>query len=94
VDTGSAEVMLLPRAAEVLRLPTSPDHRADGIRFAMLDRIAVGKATVTNVSVVVQRLQREGVGALTYDGILGYPFLSRFKTTFNYRDQVLTFEAK
>lgn len=94
VDTGSAEVMLLPRAAEVLRLSTSDGNRVDGIRFATLDRISVGKATVTNVSVVVQRLRREGVGALSYDGILGYPFLSRFKTTFNYRDQTLTFEAK
>lgn len=89
VDTGSAEILLVPRAAEVLRLQTTSGSRADTIRFATLDRIAIGEASVTNVSVVVQRLQREGLGRLTYDGILGYPFLSHFRITFNYRDQVL-----
>lgn len=92
LDTGSAEVLLLPRAAEVLGIRALSAKRTDGIRFAAVERISVGKATVSNVSVVVHRLQREGIGALTYEGILGYPFLSHFKTTISYKDQALVLE--
>ena len=92
VDTGSAEVLLLPQAAEKLRLPALSANRADGIRFTTLERISVGQATVTNVPAIIHRLHREGAGALSYDGILGYPFLSQFKTTFNYQDKVLILE--
>ncbi len=92
VDTGSAEVLLLPHAVETLGLRPLPSNRADGIRFAKVDQIAVGSARVSDVSVVVHRLQREGSGVLTYDGILGYPFLSHFRVTFDYRDKMLTLE--
>jgi len=94
VDTGSAEVLLMPRAAELLRLPVSSAQRADGIRLTTLERITVGQVTVTNVPAIIHRLRREGEGALSYDGILGYPFLSQFKTTFNYQDNVLILEPK
>lgn len=89
LDTGSAEVLLLPRAADILGIRTGSANRADGIRFATADRIAVGNASVAGMAVVVHRLLREGIGALTYDGILGYPFLSHFKTTINYKEQVI-----
>lgn len=92
VDTGSAEVLLLPQAAEKLRLTALSANRADGICFTTLKRISVGQATVTNIPAIIHRLHREGTGALSYDGILGYPFLSQFKTTFNYQDKVLILE--
>jgi len=92
VDTGSAEVVLLPKAAEFLRVPVSPGNRNDGVRFTTLDRIAVGKAIVTKTPAIVCQLQREGIGTLSYDGILGYPFLSHFRTTFNYGDKTLELE--
>ena len=88
-DTGSAEVLLLPKAREALRLAAS-DQRADGVRFATLAQVKVGGAEVLKVPAIIQRPPQEGALGLTYDGILGYPFLSHFRVTINYNARMIT----
>ena len=87
-DTGSAEVLLLPKALETLGLAAS-DLRPDGVRFTTLARVKVGGAEVFDVPAIVQRPPQEGAHALTYDGILGYPFLSHFRVVINYHDRLI-----
>lgn len=89
-DTGSAEVLLLPKARDALGLAAS-DPRADGVRFTTLQRVKLGGAEVLNVPAIVQRPPQEAVAlGLTYDGILGYPFLSHFRVTINYNARLIT----
>ena len=90
-DTGSAEVLLLPKAREALGLAAS-DPRSDGVRFATLERVKVGGAEVRKVPAIVQRPPQEGALGLTYDGILGHPFLSHFRVTINYNARLITLE--
>jgi predicted aspartyl protease len=90
VDTGSAEVVLLPAAARRLRLAPVPSAAEPGVGFAALGRLAVGEAEVRNVPVVVHAAFAEDRSAPGYDGILGAPFLSNFVVTLDYRDRRLT----
>jgi len=91
VDTGSAEVLLMPRAAAKLGIRGNVLPKHPGARLARLDSVAVGRAQVENVPAVVHMLPRDT--RPTYAGILGTPFLSRFTVTFNYRDRVLLLKA-
>jgi hypothetical protein len=52
----------------------------------------VGAAGVADVPVVIHALPNEGQAAGRYDGIVGYPFLSHFRVTVNYRDKILVLE--
>jgi len=88
-DTGSAEVVLLPKARDALGLATS-EPRPDGVRFTTLARVKVGGAEVLNVPAIVERPPQEGALGLTYDGILGYPFLSHFRVVINYNARMIT----
>jgi predicted aspartyl protease len=88
IDTGSAEVLLTPRTAQAAgaAVTPSPDHRDIG--RACAGRIALGKAEATNVTALVRELPRPGP-ASPADGILGFPYLSKFRATFDYRNRVL-----
>lgn len=90
VDTGSAELLLVPRAAKSLGLATTaPAGGQPDVAFAQLARVTVGGAEVADVPCIVHLLpDAQGAGA-AYHGILGYPFLSRFVVTINYRDRLL-----
>jgi predicted aspartyl protease len=87
VDTGSAEVLLLPAVARKLGIASRPLPSPPGAGIASLDRITVGNAVAPNLQAVVHKLPRDP--RPTYAGILGTPFLSRFLVTFNYRDRVM-----
>ncbi len=92
VDTGSAEVLLMPRVAAKIGVRGTALPKHPGARLARLDRVAVGGAQVQNVPAVVHALPHDT--RPTYAGILGTPFLSQFTVTFNYRDRVLLLKAQ
>jgi predicted aspartyl protease len=89
VDTGSAEVLFLPRAAQRLglRAVAAADH--DRVAFTRLGQLALGRAVVGDVPAVIHQLADERRRNPTYDAILGYPFLSRFTVTVDYRHREL-----
>ena len=89
LDTGSAEVVLLPKAQQAIGLAVS-DPRSDGVRFSTLERLRVGSAEVINVPAIVQRPPQEAALGLTYDGIVGYPFLSHFRVVIDYHARLIT----
>lgn len=92
VDTGSAEVLLLPSTAKSLKIRAT---RAPGFRdvgFTELREVSLGGAKVADVSGIVHALERERPSQVTYHGILGYPFLSNFIVTINYRERMLTLQ--
>jgi hypothetical protein len=84
LDTGSAEVLLVPPVAEQLKLKSTPLPSYPGARLATLDQISIGDATVSQVSAIINRQPGERITGATYDGIVGYPFLSSFVVTIRY----------
>jgi predicted aspartyl protease len=94
VDTGSAEMLIVPQTAKWLGLATvSPGGGQPGVAFAQLARVTVGDAEVGDVPGIVHLLPGEQRAGANYHGILGYPFLSRFAVTINYRDRFLLLES-
>ena len=92
IDTGSAEVVILPRAASKLKLLSSREVNGKASpKFIKLDSVKLGDAEVKGIEAVIHRPAGERAINAGYDGIVGYPFLSKFKVTFNYRDRVLVF---
>jgi predicted aspartyl protease len=88
LDTGSAETLLTPALAESMNLPTTPFPSYPGARLATLDQVAMGDATVSRISAIVHAIPGER-GPTSYDGILGYPFLSQFVVTIRYDNQTI-----
>jgi predicted aspartyl protease len=89
VDTGSAEILLMPRAARALDLKTSSRPGYPRVGFTTLDSLVLGTVGITNLPAIVHVLPQETT-PVAYDGIVGYPFLSCFHVTINYRDRLLT----
>jgi hypothetical protein len=89
IDTGSAEVVLLPRVAEKLRLDNLQPATEPNVRWTYVKAVALGAAVVSNVAVVVCDLPRDDPSSPPYDGILGQPFLSKFLVTVDYPAQRL-----
>ena len=85
IDTGSAEVLLLPRVAGFFNMRSHASDRYPGVRFGKAKSISVGSATVTDVPLLIHRLEREGHARLDYRGILGTPFLSKHCVTLDYK---------
>jgi predicted aspartyl protease len=83
-DTGSAEVLLNPTIAARLKIQGVPVPTVPGARFATLDRVSVGPAVVTGIDAIIHRPPGERIAGTTYDGIVGYPFLSRHVVTIRY----------
>ena len=86
-DTGSAEVVLFPPTARALGFPAPPPGDASP-RFAEAKSISVGTAQMSGVKVVAAEIPDARVTG-NFQGIIGYPFLSRFAIAINYRDRVL-----
>ena len=92
VDTGSAEVVILPGAAAKLKLVSPREvNRKSPAKFIKLDSVMLGDAEVRDIEAVIHRPAGERAISAGYDGIVGYPFLSKFKVTLNYRDRILIF---
>jgi predicted aspartyl protease len=89
VDTGSAEVLVYPRTASALGLLVTPRTGPRGPGFARLDSVSLAGAVVKNVPAVVHTPPGERDYRASYHAILGYPFLSHFTVTLNYRDRRL-----
>ena len=92
VDTGSAETLLLPRTASLFDIPTSPLPNYEHVGFARLKKLDMAGAVVSSVPTIIHALPHEQSPKTSYDGILGYPFLSNFVVTINYRDKQLTLQ--
>ena len=90
VDTGSAEVLLLPDIAAALKVPSTPLPGYENVRQTALEYITLGGATVSNVTTIVTTPSQDRHSKIPYEGILGHPFLSSFIVTVNYRDKELT----
>ena len=84
LDTGSAEVLLAPPIAESLHLTSTPLPSYPGARLTTLEHLSVGDATASQVSAIIHRPPGERITGTTYDGIVGYPFLSNFVVTIRY----------
>ncbi len=60
-----------------------------GVQTATVDSIGMGKALVKDLPVVVMMVPQAdlplGMMGISYDGILGYNYLSQFVTTFDYK---------
>ncbi len=90
-DSGASETIVTPETAEALGIKGSP--AGNGMTAGRAETVSLGGATVKNVQVVIwdppqaQPLKQLGV---TYNGILGYSFLSQFLVTLDYRRKVIT----
>ncbi len=91
LDTGSAEVMVMPGTARRLGLPLVQGGGRAGTQamFSTLDELAIGEVHVQGITAVVGRLGWERSSAITYDAIVGFPFFSNLVLTINYRDRTL-----
>jgi len=92
IDTGSAEVVLLPQSAASLGIEAASLPGYEGIGHTTLDSISLAGARAFRVPVIIHAPPQERRSRPGYDGILGYPFLSNFVVTVNYRDKVLVLE--
>jgi predicted aspartyl protease len=79
LDTGAAETLVFPRTAAQagVVLPVN------GIGRARAATLAVGDWAARDLEILVDSQADPRVGR-SYDGILGYPFLSRYRVTLDY----------
>jgi predicted aspartyl protease len=91
-DTGSAEVLLTPPAADRLKIQGTPLPSYPGARLATLGSVAVGGAMVPQIDAIIHRPPGERIAGTTYDGIVGYPFLSRHTVTIRYDKSLIFLE--
>lgn len=89
VDSGSSEVLLMPRAAVNLGLRELHAGNSPGLKWTRLESVSIGNAVVSNVIAAVYDYNRDNPQSRPYDGIIGYPFLSNFLTTIDYREKQL-----
>lgn len=87
LDTGSAEVVLLPASATrwgIKGMPLAGYRGVDWIAGASLD---VGTRRKSGLPIVIYRPERGRVRG--YDGILGTPFLRGFRVVISYRHNAM-----
>ncbi len=92
LDTGSAEALILPGRIPALERLAKPLPGYTGVSQFVADTVSVGSATGRRIPFIVHALPQERRAAPGYDGILGYPFLSNFAVTINYRNQMIVLE--
>jgi len=85
-------VLINPKLGKTLGLKATTEAGHPEAGFATVDRMALGEARVADVPIIIHSLPNAGQAAGRYDGIVGYPFLSHFKVTVNYRDKILVLE--
>jgi len=83
-DTGASVTVVKPACAEKfgLKVGTAP--------FADAKTIGVGKAVVQDLPIAVIEVPQAAM--LTYDGILGFNFISQFVTTLDYKKSTIRLE--
>lgn len=91
-DTGAAEILIFPPTARAIGLP-APTATAPAPTFPRLSTVSLGSAEISQVSAVVDSQADPRVSA-NFAGILGYPFLSHFSVTINYRERVAAISPK
>jgi predicted aspartyl protease len=91
VDTGSAEALLLPQAVPALDEKAAPLPGYEGVKQLTVDTVSLGGARASQVPFIIHAPPQERRARPGYDGMLGYPFLSNFVVTVNYRDKLLVF---
>lgn len=91
LDTGSAEVLLLPHTAPSIEEKAAPLPGIEGAKHVTLDSLSVGAAKATGIHAIIHAPPQERLKKPSYDGILGYPFLSKFTVVVNYRDKQVVF---
>lgn len=98
-DTGSPVTLLGNRIAQEAGLISKDQARAPALFGARgmgtAKTLAVGDLVVENMPVMVMdhpalRAAARALGPL--EGIVGYPFFSRYRTTFDYQASTITFE--
>lgn len=90
LDTGSAEVLLRPEVANRLGLKAIPLPHYPGIGMVNLQTVTLGNFSANNIHAIVQERGVSPLTGGTYDGILGYPFLSQFSLTLDYANRFLS----
>ena len=93
LDTGSAETLIAPSLAAQLKLVGTAMSSDPGARSITLEQVAVGDATVPQVSAIIHRPPGERIAGATYDGIVGYPFLRNFAVTIRYDKATILLET-
>lgn len=91
VDTGAAQVVVLPRTAARWGLRGKSDPQWPGVAFATAGTVVVGTVELRNVPVIIHEPPRETRQAPEYQVILGTTFLSSFRVTINYPERNLVF---
>lgn len=89
LDTGSAEALLMPQAIPELEDQAKPLPGYEGVKQLTIETVAMGEAKVSKVPFIIHAPPQERQARPGYHGILGYPFLSHFVVTVNYRDKQL-----
>ncbi len=100
LDTGGHDI-LTPATARALRIRAQGTQAStgagEGIAYsgvARVDSIAIGAATLTDQPVAVLDFGAPGVEGVEEAGIVGYEFLARFVTRFDYGARTVTFIDK
>jgi hypothetical protein len=102
LDTGAAETVLDPTvAAEAGVREAGADKgvfaggKTAGVRFGVLDRLALGRVTVREAPVMLLPTTgfSEAAGGLPISGVIGVGLLSRFRFTLDYPKGRLVLEA-
>jgi len=94
LDSGAQAAVVLPSAAERLRIPLKtvpghPDASVADIDLAIGDTKAPGVIVAVQEPPQIRDMERAG---LKCDGFLGYTFLGRYRTTIDYRRKRVRFE--
>lgn len=96
VDTGAGLTVLTPQGALAAGIKGGTPVRASGAggktipaQLVKVDSVRIGQSEVTGEQAVVLELPP----ALRCDGLVGYSFLRKFVTTFDYSASTLTFAS-
>ncbi|MBI2922751.1 MAG: PDZ domain-containing protein [Planctomycetes bacterium] len=99
VDTGASTTVVLPGVAKELGL-IDKDDKGGGLfnlspTFVKVKKLQVDKLELADIKVAVMQIPQlslpAGLMRMEAHGVLGYNFISRFVTTFDYKEQTITF---
>jgi len=93
VDTGASTTVILPDVAEELGLAGKRKPGQDD--FVTVGEVKIGGLKLNKLKVAVMEIPQLTTPAemmrMKAHGVLGYNFISRFVTTFDYRKKTITF---
>ncbi len=92
VDTGAAQSVLIPKIARQLGITGKPLKHPENSSWAEHATIGLGHdLKAEDVPVLIFIPTTAAMYGISYDGILGYDFLSKFKVSIDYKNKVLIF---